>query len=52
MRCKDYFRARKCFEYLLLGSDPEQSLEDSSFWLGIDGFMATAPGLLLIATGG
>jgi CheY-like chemotaxis protein len=24
LRCKDYFRARKCFEYPLLSSDPEQ----------------------------
>ena len=24
MRCKDYFRAQKCVEYLLLSSAPKQ----------------------------
>ena len=28
MRCKDYFRAQKCVEYLLPGSDPEQALDE------------------------
>ena len=28
MRRKDYFRARKCFGYLLLGSDPEQAPDE------------------------
>jgi transposase-like protein len=28
MRCKDYFRARKCVEYLLLSGDPEQALDE------------------------
>ncbi|WP_369334038.1 MFS transporter, partial [Vibrio parahaemolyticus] len=27
-------------------------LTDSAFWLGVDGFMATAPGLLLTLIGG
>lgn len=28
MRCKNYFRARKCFEYLSPGGDPEQALDE------------------------
>jgi hypothetical protein len=28
MRCKDYFCARLCFECLLLGSGPEQTLDE------------------------
>jgi hypothetical protein len=28
MRCKDYFLARKCFEYLFLGGNPEQALDE------------------------
>jgi hypothetical protein len=28
MRCKDYYQAQQCFEYLLLSSDPEQALDE------------------------
>jgi hypothetical protein len=28
MRCKDYFRAQKCYEYLLLSGDPEQRCDE------------------------
>jgi hypothetical protein len=28
MRCKDYFRARKCFEHLSLCGEPEQTLDE------------------------
>jgi hypothetical protein len=28
MRCKDYYQAQNCFDYLLLSNDPEQTLDE------------------------